>query len=76
MDILIFLLRLKCDTRPINIVSAMSFLIPVRACIWKKGIPAGYRHVNMDKGLEDGITPSTVYAPGSIRLIWAFGDQL
>jgi len=42
----------------------------------EKGIPAGYRHVNMDKGLEDGITPSTVYAPGSIRLIWAFGDQL
>jgi len=44
----------------------------------EKGIPAGYRHSNANKGngLEDGITPSNVYAPGSIRLIWAFGEKL
>ena len=63
MDILIFLWRRKCDTRPINIGRA-------------KGIPAGYRHSNRNKDLEDGITPANVYAPGSIRLIWAFGNPL
>jgi len=44
----------------------------------EKGIPAGYRHSNTDNknGLEDGITPATIYAPGSIRLIWAFGEKL
>ncbi|HVU53610.1 MAG TPA: hypothetical protein VHD83_01080 [Puia sp.] len=42
----------------------------------EKGLPAGYRHTNVDNGLEDGITPAGVYAPGSIRLIWAFGEKL
>ena len=44
----------------------------------EKGIPAGYRHSNVDNGngLEDGITPANIYAPGSIRLIWAFGKKL
>ena len=42
----------------------------------ESGTPAGYRHTSTDKGLEDGITPAGVYAPGSVRLIWAFGKQL